>query len=119
MKATAERMRLIRHRRVRKKVKGTSTRPRLSVYRSLRHFYAQAVDDQRGVSLCALSTLSPQVRGELKGNKSEQARLLGRKFAEMALKKGILTVVFDRGGFLYHGRVKAFAEGAREGGLQF
>jgi len=77
------------------------------------------VDDQRGVSLCALSTLSPQVRGELKGNKSEQARLLGRKFAEMALKKGILTVVFDRGGFLYHGRVKAFAEGAREGGLQF
>lgn len=100
-------------------MKGTSTRPRLSVFRSLRHFYAQAIDDRRGITLCALSTLSPQVSGDLKGTKSEQARLLGRKFAEMALKKGIQTLVFDRGGFRYHGRVKAFAEGAREGGLQF
>lgn len=109
-----------RHRSVRKKVFGTPERPRLSVYRSLQHIYAQVVDDTQGVTLVSASTLDPEVRpqtGEL--SKTEQARLVGEKVGERALAAGISRVVFDRGGYKYHGRVKALAEGGRKAGLEF
>jgi large subunit ribosomal protein L18 len=112
--------RLRRHRRVRKKVSGTSERPRLVVYRSLTSMEAQIVDDLQGVTLLGISTNAADVKsesGEL--SKSEKGRLAGKLLAQRALEKGITRVVFDRGGFLYHGRVKAFADGAREGGLEF
>jgi large subunit ribosomal protein L18 len=109
-----------RHRRVRKRIKGTPLRPRLNVFRSLKHIYAQIIDDERGHTLVAASTLDPQLREEIKGlTKTEKAKRVGRLIAERALARGIKKVVFDRGGFLYHGRVKALAEGAREGGLEF
>lgn len=109
-----------RHQRVRKKVFGTTARPRLSVFRSLRHIYAQIVDDSQGHTLAAASTLDPGLRQSLDGlEKAEQARRVGQLVARRALEQGIKQVVFDRGGFLYHGRVKALAEGAREGGLEF
>ena len=109
-----------RHRRVRKKVFGTPERPRLSVYRSLKHMYAQIIDDTVGHTLVFVSTLDPQLRARLKstGNK-EAARAVGEELARRALEKGITKVVFDRGGFRYHGRVAAVAEGARAGGLEF
>ncbi|WP_324668438.1 50S ribosomal protein L18 [Geochorda subterranea] len=109
-----------RHLRVRKKVFGTPERPRLSVYRSLNHIYAQIVDDTVGHTLVFVSTLDPQLRGRLDktGNK-EAARAVGEELARRAREKGISRVVFDRGGFLYHGRVAAVAEGARAGGLEF
>ena len=108
-----------RHRRVRKKVVGTTERPRLAVYRSLNNLEAQVIDDTRGVTLLGISTLATAVKegGELK--KAERGRLAGKLLAEKAKEQGITRVVFDRGGYLYHGRVKAFAEGAREGGLEF
>jgi len=108
-----------RHRRVRKKVVGTTERPRLAVYRSLNNIEAQVIDDTRGVTLLGISTLATAVKegGELK--KAERGRLAGKLLAEKAKEQGITRVVFDRGGYLYHGRVKAFAEGAREGGLEF
>ena len=109
-----------RHRRVRKKVTGTAERPRLVVYRSLANMEGQVVDDVAGVTLLGISTLAADVKsggGEL--TKSELGRLAGKLLAERAREKGITKVVFDRGGYLYHGRVKAFAEGAREGGLEF
>jgi large subunit ribosomal protein L18 len=112
--------RLRRHRRVRKKVVGTGERPRLVVYRSLNNLEGQLVDDVRGVTLIGISTLSEGIKdagGEMK--KAERGRLAGKLLAERAREKGITKVVFDRGGYLYHGRVKAFAEGAREGGLEF
>jgi large subunit ribosomal protein L18 len=112
--------RLRRHRRVRKKVSGTSERPRLVVYRSLTSIEAQLVDDLQGVTLMGISTNSADVKaesGEL--SKGEKGRLAGKLLAQRAIEKGITKVVFDRGGFLYHGRVKAFADGAREGGLEF
>lgn len=106
--------------RVRKKIYGTSERPRLCVFRSLRHIYAQAIDDDTGNTLATVSTLTPDVEGELKGkNKSESAEIVGQKIAEILKDKGIKNVVFDRHGYLYHGRIKALAEGARKGGLQF
>ncbi len=109
-----------RHRRVRKKVVGTPERPRLSVFKSLKHIYAQVIDDYRGHTLVAASTLDPELRKELKGlTKTEKARLVGKLLAKRALEKGLKRVVFDRGGYKYHGRVKALAEGAREGGLEF
>jgi len=112
--------RLRRHRRVRKKVVGTPERPRLSVFRSLKHIYAQIIDDSRGHTLVAASTLDPQLRGQLDGlTKTEQARLVGKLLAERALARGVKKVAFDRGGYKYHGRVKALAEAAREGGLDF
>ena len=109
-----------RKKRIRKKVLGTKMRPRLSVYRSLHHCYVQLIDDAGGRTLLGLSTLSKEVRAALQatGN-SDAARQLGRKVAEKALAMDIRQVVFDRNGFLYHGRVKAVAEGAREKGLQF
>lgn len=109
-----------RHLRVRKKVAGTTQRPRLNVFRSLKHIYAQIIDDEKGVTLVAASSLDPVVREGKKscGNK-ESARQVGKLIAERALEKGIGEVVFDRGGYLYHGRIKELAEGAREAGLKF
>src|SRR5919206_2314944 len=111
--------RLHRHRRVRARVSGTPQRPRLAVFRSLEHIYAQVIDDTSGRTLVAASTLEPSIKAELKGTKTERARAIGRTVAERARAKGIEAVVFDRGGFLYHGRVAALADGAREAGLKF
>ncbi len=105
---------------MRKKVRGTEERPRLNVYRSLKHMYAQIIVDTRGETLVSASTLSKELRGKLKSTGNvEAAKEVGRLIAKKALEKGIKKVVFDRNGFLYHGRVKAVAEGAREGGLEF
>ena len=106
-----------RHKRVRGKVSGTSERPRLNVFRSGTNIYAQIIDDVNGVTLASASTLEKDFEGAT-GN-VEAAKKIGLKVAERALAKGIDTVVFDRGGYIYHGRVKALAEGAREGGLKF
>jgi large subunit ribosomal protein L18 len=110
-----------RHRRVRAKVSGTTQRPRLNVFRSSAHIYAQVIDDTRGHTLVAASDLEQAVReraGE-GATKSARAKTVGEVIAERAKEAGIETVLFDRGGFLYHGRVKAVADGAREGGLKF
>ena len=107
--------RLRRHRRVRGKISGTAARPRLNVFRSTNHIYAQLIDDVNGVTLCSASSLKLEGNG---GNKTA-ARQVGKDVAAAALAKGIETVVFDRGGYLYHGRVAELAEGAREGGLKF
>ena len=112
--------RLRRHTRVRKKIKGTADVPRLSVYRSLNHIYVQIIDDVKGVTLCSASTMEKEVKGAVKDmNKTDAAKTVGKKIAERAKKKGIKTVVFDRGGYLYTGRVQAVADGAREAGLEF
>lgn len=109
-----------RHRRVRKKIFGTAERPRLNVFRSLRHVYAQIIDDERGHTLVAVSTLEEGLRDDLAElDKSSQAKVVGKALAERAQAKGIRQVVFDRGGYKYHGRVKALADGVREGGLEF
>lgn len=115
-----EQQRQRRHRRVRVRVHGTAERPRLNVFRSLRHIYAQVVDDTVGHTLVSACTLDVDLRGELgELNKTEQAKLVGEMLAKRALEKGVKQVVFDRGGYKYHGRVKALAEGARSAGLQF
>jgi len=106
-----------RHRRVRGKVAGTSQRPRLNVFRSRAHIYAQVIDDANGVTLCAASSAEKGFDGP-NGN-ADAAKKVGKAIADRAREKGVEIVVFDRGGYLYHGRVKALAEGAREGGLQF
>ncbi|HGE72913.1 TPA: 50S ribosomal protein L18 [Candidatus Poribacteria bacterium] len=112
--------RIKRHRRVRKRVYGTSERPRLSVYKSLNHIYAQIIDDVSGRTLVSASTLSPDVREKIKsGGNIESAKLVGEAIGKKALDKNISKVVFDRGGYPYHGRVKALAEAAREAGLEF
>lgn len=109
-----------RHLRVRKKVSGTATKPRLNVFRSAKHIYAQLIDDTRGVTLAAASTLDPEIRDQISyGGNVEAAAKVGQLIAKRGLEKGITEVVFDRGGYLYHGRIKALADGAREGGLQF
>ncbi|MCS7296300.1 MAG: 50S ribosomal protein L18 [Dehalococcoidia bacterium] len=109
-----------RHLRVRKKVKGTPQRPRLNVFRSHAHIYAQVIDDTIGHTLAAASDLDDEIATAAAGKpKTERAALVGRLIAERARAKGIEAVVFDRGGYKYHGRVKALAEGAREGGLKF
>ena len=109
-----------RHDRVRKKVIGTKDKPRLSIYRSLRHLYAQLVDDIEQETLLSISTLYPSFRGSKKKTKGvEVATQLGKLLAEEAKSKGFSRVVFDRGGYLYHGRVKAFAQACRENGLLF
>uniref|UniRef100_A0A7C4UDF8 Large ribosomal subunit protein uL18 n=1 Tax=candidate division WOR-3 bacterium TaxID=2052148 RepID=A0A7C4UDF8_UNCW3 len=108
-----------RHKRLRKKVFGTEEKPRLSVYRSLKHIYAQIIDDVKGHTILSVSTLSRELKDILKGKKkTEQAFIVGETIGKMALEKGIKQVVFDRGGFKYHGRVKAIAEGARKSGLK-
>jgi large subunit ribosomal protein L18 len=109
--------RLRRHLRVRKKVTGSATRPRLIVNRSARHMFAQIVDDVKGHTLAAASTIDPSIRGTA-GDKTAQARKVGELLAQRAKKAGISAVVFDRGGYQYHGRIAAVADGAREGGLQ-
>jgi large subunit ribosomal protein L18 len=118
-KDNPRRARVRRHIRVRKKLAGIPERPRLAVYRSSQHIYAQIIDDAAGHTLVAASTLEPAARTDSSGTKSEQAERIGRLLAERAREKGVSQVVFDRGGFLYHGRVKSLAEGARAGGLQF
>lgn len=119
-KKTRYAARRIRHARVRKNVQGTTERPRLSVYRSLSEIYAQVIDDQQGKTLVSASTLDKDLRSELEGlTKTEQAKKVGKNLAERAKDKGISQVVFDRGGFRYTGRVKALADAAREGGLEF
>ncbi|MDH7499623.1 MAG: 50S ribosomal protein L18 [candidate division NC10 bacterium] len=112
--------RIKRHRRVRKKVVGTRERPRLSVFKSNRHIYVQLVDDDAGHTLTAASSLSPQiVEGKEWGDKKGVAKAVGKLVGEAALRANIKKVVFDRGGYRYHGRVKALADGAREAGLEF
>lgn len=109
-----------RHARVRKQIEGTSDRPRLNVFRGIVHIYAQVIDDQQGHTLVSASSIDHDLRTKLEGKKkSEQARLVGQALAERAKEKGILKVVFDRGGYRYMGRVKALADGAREKGLEF
>ena len=105
-----------RHARVRGKISGTSERPRLNIFRSNKNIYAQLIDDVAGVTLASASTLDKEVS---KGTKTEQAVVVGKLVAERAVAKGISEVVFDRGGYLYHGRVKALADSARENGLKF
>lgn len=109
--------RLVRHARVRKKISGTPERPRLSVYKSLKGIYAQIIDDVNGKTLAAASTLDKEVK--TKASNIEAAKEVGALIAKKAAKAGIKTIVFDRGGYQYHGKVKALAEAAREGGLEF
>lgn len=111
--------RLKRHRRLRAKVQGSSSRPRLAVFRSLKHIYAQVIDDTTGTTLVAASDAEPVVREKASGSKTDDAKVVGEAVAKRALERGISQVVFDRGGFLYHGRVKALAEAARGAGLEF
>ena len=118
--ATRLKGREIRHRRIRKKISGTNTRPRLAVFRSARHIYVQAIDDNAGSTLAASSTVAIQksLKKIYTGNK-EAAKAVGTDVANKLLEKSISSVVFDRGGFIFHGRVQALAEGAREAGLKF
>jgi large subunit ribosomal protein L18 len=106
------------HSRIRKKVKGTAQRPRLAVFRSLNHIYAQIVDDEKGVTLCSASTVEKGA-GVSNGGNIDAAKSIGKLIAERAKDRGVSQVVFDRGGYIYHGRVKSLAEAAREAGLQF
>lgn len=109
-----------RHRRVRTRVVGTPERPRLNIFRSTRHMFAQLIDDSKGHTLVAASTLDAEVRSHAKEwNKRDEAKAVGKLIAQRALAKGLKKVVFDRGGNLYHGRVQALAEGSREAGLEF
>ncbi len=120
MAVKSEKARKRRHRRIRMKLSGTAARPRLNVYRSLNHIYAQIIDDVAGNTLVSASTVDAGLAAELDGKKKrEQAAVVGETVAKRALDAGIEEVVFDRGGYLYHGRVKALADGAREGGLKF
>lgn len=124
MKTHPRRMaRIRRHRRVRKGISGTSDRPRLAVYRSLQHIYVQIIDDEAmpsGRTLVAASSVEPSLTEEMKGkSKTEIAKIVGTLIGERAKAAGVENIVFDRGGFPYHGRVKALAEGAREAGLKF
>lgn len=112
--------RLKRHERIRRNVFGTAERPRLNVFRSLRHIYAQVIDDVQGHTLVSASTIDSEIEPQLNGlSKTEQAEVVGQVVAERALEAGIEQVVFDRGGYAYHGRVKALADAARESGLDF
>lgn len=118
--ASREELRQARHSRVRKKVSGTPDRPRLNVYRSLNNIYAQIVDDEAGRTVVSASTLDPEVKGQIKsGGNVEAAKAVGELVAKRAQEKGIKQVVFDRGGYIFHGRVKTLAEAARSGGLEF
>ena len=116
-KADTNKARLHRHKRVRGKISGTAARPRLNVFRSTNHIYAQLIDDVKGVTLAAASTLDKEFDGN--GGNKEAAKKVGELIAKSAAEKGISEVLFDRGGYIFHGRVKELAEGAREGGLNF
>ncbi len=120
MAVKSEKARKRRHRRIRLKISGTAARPRLNVYRSLNHIYAQVIDDVAGHTLAAASTLDSALAADLEGKtKRDMAEAVGKAIAQKAKDAGISEVVFDRGGYLYHGRVKALADGAREAGLKF
>ncbi len=109
-----------RHRRIRVKLSGTTEAPRLAVYRSTKHIYAQLIDDVKGVTICSASSIDKDLKSDLAhGGNVESAKAVGEAIAKKAIKKGISDVVFDRGGFLYHGRVAALADAAREAGLNF
>lgn len=116
-KPDTNKARIKRHKRVRAKISGTAERPRLNVFRSNANIHAQIIDDVNGVTLAAASSLDKEVAGN--GGNKEAAKAVGKLIAERAAQKGITDVVFDRGGYIYHGRVKELAEGAREGGLKF
>lgn len=116
-KKDSNKQRLLRHKRVRGKISGTAECPRLDVFRSNKHIYAQVIDDSTGRTLCSASTVEKAFEGY--GGNKEAAEAVGKTIAERALALGIKNVVFDRGGYIYHGRVQALAEGAREGGLDF
>lgn len=119
-KGDKNKARLKRHLRVRKKISGTPARPRLSVYRSSKHIYAQLIDDISGTTLVSASTVDKELAGQVKnGGNVEAARMVGELIAKRAKAKGYESVVFDRGGYLYHGRIQALADAAREAGLQF
>lgn len=112
--------RLARHARVRQNLRGTAERPRLAVFRSLNHIYAQVIDDVEGVTLAAAASTEPAVRTQSDGKpKAEVSTVVGALVAQRAAQRGVRSVVFDRGGYKYHGRVKALAQAAREGGLSF
>lgn len=112
--------RVKKHKRIRNKFSGTAERPRLAVFRSEQHIYAQIIDDVKGVTLAAASTVEKDIKAQVKaGSNVEAAKVVGEAIAKKALAKGIDKVVFDRGGFLYHGRIAAVADAAREAGLQF
>jgi large subunit ribosomal protein L18 len=112
--------RIVRHKRVRKKISGNSTRPRLCVFRSLKHIYAQLIDDEQGHTLVGVSTLSPEIKATISnGGDIAAAKEVGKLIAQKALEKNITQVVFDRAGYKFHGRVAALADAAREKGLQF
>ena len=116
-KASGNKARVKRHVRLRNKVSGTAQRPRLNVFRSLTHIYAQVIDDAKGVTLVSASSMEKGFEGS--GGNKDAARRIGLAVAKKAAEKGITEVVFDRGGYIYHGRIKELAEGAREGGLKF
>lgn len=119
-KKTRSEARIIRHERIRRRVSGTVDQPRMNVFRSLSEIYVQVIDDEAGNTMASASTVDNELRSKMKGlNKTQQARLVGISVAERAKAKGIKAVVFDRGGYKYIGRVKALADGAREGGLEF
>jgi large subunit ribosomal protein L18 len=110
----------MRHARVRRKVSGSTERPRLAVFRSLNQVYAQLIDDRQGITVAAASSIEPAIKGRKNGgSKTETSALVGSLIAERAKEKGVTTVTFDRAGYKYHGRVKALAEAARKGGLTF
>jgi large subunit ribosomal protein L18 len=112
--------RQMRHRRLRKKIVGTNERPRLSVYKSLNNFYVQIINDEIGNTLVSASTMESEIKSQItNGSNKKSAELVGKKIAERALENGIKTVVFDRGGYKYHGTIKVLADAAREGGLEF
>ncbi|MBQ7257620.1 MAG: 50S ribosomal protein L18 [Abditibacteriota bacterium] len=120
MKKTKEMLRQKRHFRIRKNLSGTETKPRLNVFRSLKGIYAQVIDDTKGITLVASSTLDAEVKSQMDGkSKTEVAKLVGQVVGKKALDAGISEVVFDRAGYKYHGRVAALADGAREAGLKF
>jgi len=119
-KTDSNAVRLRVHRRIRKSLSGTEARPRLAVFRSNKHIYAQIVDDARGTTLTAASSLDPDTKADVKnGGNIAAAKAVGKAVARRALEKGISAVLFDRGGYIYHGRVKALADAAREAGLNF
>jgi len=117
---TGTALRNARHRRIRQKVVGTSERPRLAVFRSLKHLYAQLIDDSNGTTLTSASSLDTEVRTQINSKpKTDISKMVGTITARRAVEKGVTAVVFDRGGYKYHGRIKAMADAAREGGLSF
>lgn len=119
-KGDKNKARLKRHLRVRKKIEGTTERPRLNVFRSSKHIYAQLIDDVKGVTIASASTMDKELREDIKnGGNVESARKVGELIAKRAKEQGYETIVFDRGGYLYHGRIQALADAAREAGLEF